>query len=61
MTSALRLAMLPERQRLVVFMRYYADLEYSEIAAALGIQVGRCPRFARGARRPAHCTGGGEA
>ena len=36
----LRLAMLPERQRLVVFMRYYADLEYSEIAAALGIQVG---------------------
>ena len=36
----LRLAMLPERQRLVVFMRYYADLEYSEIAVALGIQVG---------------------
>jgi RNA polymerase sigma-70 factor, ECF subfamily len=36
----LRLAMLPERQRLVVFMRYYADLEYSEIATALGIQVG---------------------
>lgn len=36
----LRLAMLPERQRLVVFLRYYADLEYSEIAAALGIEVG---------------------
>ncbi len=36
----LRLAALPERQRLVVFMRYYADLEYSEIAAALGIRVG---------------------
>ena len=40
----LRLAALPERQRLVVFMRYYADLEYSEIAAALGIQVGTVPR-----------------
>ena len=36
----LRLAALPERQRLVVFMRYYADLEYGEIAAALGIRVG---------------------
>ena len=23
-----------------MFLRYYADLEYSEIAAALGIQVG---------------------
>ena len=36
----LRLSALPERQRLVVFMRYYADLEYGEIAAALGIRVG---------------------
>jgi RNA polymerase sigma-70 factor, ECF subfamily len=36
----LRLAALPERQRLVVFLRYYADLEYAEIAAALGIRVG---------------------
>jgi DNA-directed RNA polymerase specialized sigma24 family protein len=35
-----RLAALPERQRLVVFLRYFADLEYSEIAAALGIHVG---------------------
>jgi RNA polymerase sigma factor (sigma-70 family) len=31
---------LPERQRLVVFLRYYADLDYSTIAAALGIQEG---------------------
>jgi RNA polymerase sigma factor (sigma-70 family) len=31
---------LPERQRLVVFLRYYADLDYSIIAAALGIQEG---------------------
>ena len=35
-----RLAALPERQRLVVFLRYFADLEYREIAAALGIEVG---------------------
>lgn len=35
-----RLAALPERQRLVVFLRYFADLEYREIAAALGIETG---------------------
>ncbi|MEP6812328.1 MAG: sigma factor-like helix-turn-helix DNA-binding protein [Actinomycetota bacterium] len=35
-----RLAALPERQRLCVFLRYFADLEYLEIAAALGIEVG---------------------
>jgi RNA polymerase sigma factor (sigma-70 family) len=35
-----RLAALPERQRLVVFLRYYADLEYRAIASALGIEVG---------------------
>jgi RNA polymerase sigma factor (sigma-70 family) len=33
-------AALPERQRLAVFLRYYADLDYRSIAAALGIQVG---------------------
>jgi RNA polymerase sigma-70 factor (ECF subfamily) len=31
---------LPERQRLIVFLRYYADLDYRAIAAALGIEVG---------------------
>jgi RNA polymerase sigma-70 factor (ECF subfamily) len=36
----LRLAALPERQRLVVFLRYFADLEYREIAAALGVETG---------------------
>jgi RNA polymerase sigma-70 factor (ECF subfamily) len=36
----LRLAALPERQRLCVFLRYFADLEYREIAAALEIEVG---------------------
>jgi RNA polymerase sigma-70 factor (ECF subfamily) len=34
------LAALPERQRLVVFLRYFADLDYQEIASALGIEVG---------------------
>jgi len=35
-----RLAALPERQRLVVFLRYFADLGYAEIAQLLGIEVG---------------------
>jgi RNA polymerase sigma-70 factor (ECF subfamily) len=34
------IAALPERQRLVVFLRYYADLDYRSIAVALGIEVG---------------------
>jgi RNA polymerase sigma factor (sigma-70 family) len=31
---------LPERQRLAVFLRYYADLDYRAIAAALEIELG---------------------
>jgi RNA polymerase sigma factor (sigma-70 family) len=31
---------LPERQRLVVFLRYYADLDYRTIADALDVEVG---------------------
>ena len=34
------IAGLPERQRLTVFLRYYADLDYRAIAAALGIETG---------------------
>jgi RNA polymerase sigma-70 factor, ECF subfamily len=34
------LAALPERQRLVVFLHYYADLDYRTIATVLGIQEG---------------------
>lgn len=34
------LAALPERQRLVIFLRYFADLEYREIATVLDIEVG---------------------
>jgi RNA polymerase sigma-70 factor, ECF subfamily len=33
-------ASLPERQRLALFLRYYADLDYESIAAALGIASG---------------------
>jgi len=34
------IAVLPERQRLVVFLRYYADLDYQGIATVLGVEVG---------------------
>ena len=33
-------AALPERQRLVVFLRYFADLDYRSIAVALDVEVG---------------------
>jgi RNA polymerase sigma-70 factor, ECF subfamily len=40
--SAVRewIAGLPERQRLAVFLRYYADLDYRSIAEALDIELG---------------------
>ena len=31
---------LPERQRLVLFLRYYADLDYRATASVVGISVG---------------------
>jgi RNA polymerase sigma factor (sigma-70 family) len=31
---------LPERQRLAIFLRYYADLSYRQIAEALGVSAG---------------------
>jgi RNA polymerase sigma-70 factor (ECF subfamily) len=34
------LAARPERERLVVFLRYFADLDYRSIAAALDVKVG---------------------
>jgi len=37
---ALALAQLPERQRLAVFLRYFADLDYESIAAVLSISSG---------------------
>jgi RNA polymerase sigma factor (sigma-70 family) len=33
-------AELPERQRLALFLRYYADLDYAAIASALGVRRG---------------------
>jgi len=33
-------ASLPERQRLIVFLRYYADLDYRTIASILDVEVG---------------------
>ena len=34
------IALLPERQRLVLFLRYYGDLDYAQIGRALGIKRG---------------------
>jgi RNA polymerase sigma-70 factor (ECF subfamily) len=34
------IATLPERQRVAVFLRYYADLDYRAIAQVLGVKVG---------------------
>jgi RNA polymerase sigma factor (sigma-70 family) len=34
------IAALPERQRLALFLRYYADLDYAAIAELLGISAG---------------------
>lgn len=34
------LALLPERQRLILFLRHYADLDYEQIAAVLGVARG---------------------
>ena len=34
------MAALPERQRLILFLRHYADLDYETIAAAVGIRRG---------------------
>jgi RNA polymerase sigma-70 factor, ECF subfamily len=33
-------AVLPERQRLTLFLRYYADLDYDAIATTLGVSSG---------------------
>jgi RNA polymerase sigma-70 factor (ECF subfamily) len=33
-------ASLPERQRLAIFLRYFADLDYQSIATALEVEVG---------------------
>ena len=35
-----RISLLPERQRLALFLRYYADLDYATIAAVLDVRPG---------------------
>jgi RNA polymerase sigma-70 factor (ECF subfamily) len=37
---ATQIALLPERQKLALFLRYYAELDYRSIAAALGVETG---------------------
>jgi RNA polymerase sigma factor (sigma-70 family) len=39
-TVAALVAALPERQRLALFLRYYADLDYESIATVLGVKSG---------------------
>jgi RNA polymerase sigma-70 factor (ECF subfamily) len=34
------IAVLPDRQREAIFLRYFADLDYGTIAEALGIEIG---------------------
>jgi RNA polymerase sigma-70 factor (ECF subfamily) len=43
-------AALPERQRLALFLRYYADLDYSAIAEAMGVAPGTVAATLNGAR-----------
>ena len=48
---ALLVAALPERQRLVLFLRYYADLDYRRIAQILGVDTGTVSATLHAARR----------
>ena len=45
------IAFLPERQRLALFLRYYADLDYRAIAAVLGVELGTVGPTLAGAQR----------
>jgi RNA polymerase sigma-70 factor, ECF subfamily len=45
------IALLPERQRLVLFLHYYADLDYVAIAEAVGIASGTVGATLHSARR----------
>jgi RNA polymerase sigma factor (sigma-70 family) len=56
--AALRaaVALLPDRQRLAVFLRYYADLDYREIAEILGVTVGTVSASLHAAHRSLRST-----
>jgi DNA-directed RNA polymerase specialized sigma24 family protein len=49
--SSLPLELLTDRQREVLFLHYYADLDYATIAEALGISAGTVGAILSGARR----------
>jgi RNA polymerase sigma-70 factor (ECF subfamily) len=44
-------AALPERQRLMLFLRYYGDLDYRTIARATGVKLGTVGAELHGAHR----------
>jgi RNA polymerase sigma factor (sigma-70 family) len=46
---------LPERQRLVLFLRYYADLDYATIAELLGMSEGTVGASLNAARMSLRC------
>ena len=48
---ALLVAALPERQRLMLFLRYYADLDYRSIAQIVDVEVGTVSATLHAARR----------
>jgi RNA polymerase sigma-70 factor, ECF subfamily len=45
------LAVLPERQRMAVFLRYGADLDYRSIALVLGVEIGTVSATLHAARQ----------
>jgi len=53
---AAAIAALPERQRLAVFLRYYADLDYAAIADALEIAPGTVAATLNAAHATLHRT-----
>lgn len=53
---AAAIAALPERQRLAVFLRYYADLDYASVAKALGVTNGTIAAALNAAHHNLHKT-----
>jgi RNA polymerase sigma-70 factor (ECF subfamily) len=53
---AAALALVSERQRLVVFLHYYADMDYATISDVLGISPGTVAATLHGARQTMHAA-----
>jgi RNA polymerase sigma-70 factor (ECF subfamily) len=53
---AVLIAALPERQRLALFLRYYADLDYEAIAAVLGVKPGTVAATLHAAHAALRCA-----